>query len=62
MIDGEAKGTVNYNTGYIEFENVFKFDTYNVGTIEFEFANVIAIRFNKETFLDHIKADVEYIA
>lgn len=62
MIDGEAKGTVNYNTGYIEFENVFKFDTYNVGTIEFEFANDIAIRFNKETFLDHIKADVEYIA
>ncbi len=61
LINGVYSGTINYDTGYIEIQDKFYFNTYNVMSFEVEFADDIAIEFNKETFLDHDRAYMEYI-
>ncbi len=59
--DLDEIGTVNYETGYIEIEDVFPFAGYNVFELELELEEDIAIAFERETFLDHKRAIIEYI-
>lgn len=60
-INSVNKGTINYNTGYIKIQDSFNFNTYNIASFEIEFVDDIAIEFDKETFLDHDRAFLEYI-
>lgn len=61
-VNSVTRGSINYDTGYIVIEDRFKFDTYNTISFEFELVDDIAVEFTKETFLDHDRATLEYVA